>query len=309
MHPNPSAGTLDPRDLQHPLHASTHRFTRAAIEPPSVLATQGYLQPTTERPYNYAFEPPEGMPWENYARDERVVRIADGRRASSPGSVHREGFELWNAPSALRDFSDADEVARQYYPEVAELACAATGAARAYVFDHLVRRREADRRPLGFGRSGKGAPAAANGVVHNDYTEDSGRRRLALVLGDEAARRGGAVGRYSIVNVWRSIKGPVLDTPLAVCDARSVDVADLVVADVRYPRRTGEIYLVMHAARHRWSYFSAMDRHEALVFKQYDSQLSGAARFTPHAAFDHPDAPADAPLRESIEARCLVVYE
>jgi hypothetical protein len=51
-----------------------------------------------------------------------------------------------------------------------------------------------------------------------------------------------------------------------------------------------------------------MDRHEALVFKQYDSQVSGVARFTPHAAFDLPDVPADAPLRESIEIRCLVTY-
>ena len=52
-----------------------------------------------------------------------------------------------------------------------------------------------------------------------------------------------------------------------------------------------------------------MDRHEALVFKQYDSQVSGVARFTPHAAFDHPDTLLDAPLRESIELRCLVIYE
>ena len=101
----------------------------------------------------------------------------------------------------------------------------------------------------------------------------------------------------------------MLDTPLAVCDARTVMARDLVNAEVRYPKRTGEIYLATHAATHRWSYFSRMDRHEALVFKQYDAQLGGVARFTPHAAFDHPLAPADAPLRESIEARCLVVFE
>lgn len=63
------------------------------------------------------------------------------------------------------------------------------------------------------------------------------------------------------------------------------------------------------APQHRWSYFSAMDRHEALVFKQFDAQVSGVARFTLHAAFDHPQAPTDAPCRESIELRCLVVYE
>jgi hypothetical protein len=51
-----------------------------------------------------------------------------------------------------------------------------------------------------------------------------------------------------------------------------------------------------------------MDRHEALLFKQYDSRTEGVARFTPHAAFDLPEIPAGAPLRESIELRCLVVH-
>ena len=37
--------------------------------------------------------------------------------------------------------------------------------------------------------------------------------------------------------------------------------------------------------------------------------MSGVARFVPHSAFDLPDIPPDAPLRESIEARCLVLYE
>jgi hypothetical protein len=52
-----------------------------------------------------------------------------------------------------------------------------------------------------------------------------------------------------------------------------------------------------------------MDRQEAMVFKQYDSKVEGLARFTAHTAFRHPAATAAAPPRESIEARCLVVYE
>jgi hypothetical protein len=279
------------------------------ILPPdsSVRAELAYLHPPLERPFNYACEPPPGTPWQNYQRDERALGISNARLCVSRTTLHREGFALWDAPSAVRDFSDPDEIERCYYPEVAELACTATGAACAYVFDHLVRKRAADNAPLDFGRSARGVPPAANGQVHNDYTEESGRKRLALVLGELVAQRG--AGRYGIVNVWRSIRGQVLDTPLAVCDARTVDVRDLVSAEVRYPRRTGEIFLGLHSPRHRWFYFSAMDRAEALMFKQYDSQVSGVARFTLHAAFRHPDAPAGAPARESIEARCLVVYE
>nr|WKF60188.1 hypothetical protein HUO10_004706 [Paraburkholderia busanensis] len=285
----------------------TNGFSPARSPMPSVQATLGYLHPTCERPYNYAYQPPAGEAWENYQHDDRVVPIRDGRFASARHSVQVEGFELWDAPSSVRDFKNSETVAELYYPELKELALLATGASRAYVFDHLVRCREPSRGPLGFGRPEKGMPASANGRVHNDYTEDSGRKRLALVLGDEAQALRGQ--RYAIINIWRSIKAPVLDTPLAVCDARTIDAADLVNAEVRYPRRVGEIFLATHSPHHRWYWFSAMDRHEALVFKQYDSRVSGVARFTPHAAFDNPDAPAGLPPRESIEARCLVIYD
>jgi hypothetical protein len=38
------------------------------------------------------------------------------------------------------------------------------------------------------------------------------------------------------------------------------------------------------------------------------NERSGVARFTPHSAFDLPDIPPDALLRQSIEIRCLVTY-
>jgi len=272
-----------------------------------VQAMLSYVPPSVERPFNYACCPPPGTPWENSPPDERLVSIADARREATQVTVHREGFALWDAPSRVRNFLDRDEVVRGYYREVAEIACVATGAARAYVFDHLVRKLLPGAARLSFGRSARGESPSANGQVHNDYTERSGRRRLALVLGEAAAERG--VDRYGIVNVWRSIGPPVLDAPLALCDARTIHVRDLVSADVHYPDRTGEIYLGLHNPRHRWSFFPAMQRSEALVFKQYDSQVSGVARFTLHAAFRHPDAPVGVTPRESIEARCLVIYD
>lgn len=283
------------------------RFSPIAAQIPSVVTGLGYLKPMSVRPYNYMYEPPNGAPWQNCEYDVRTLRITDARSFSSRPSVHGEGFELWDAPSAVTDFFNEEAIVNVYYHEAAELACAVTGAKQAYVFDHLVRKREPGRPALAFGRHGDGNRPGAAGRIHNDYTEESGRKRLGLVLNDPGTAA--EVERYSIVNIWRSIKGPILDTPLAICDARTVSAADLVSSEVRYPTRTGEIYLVTHSPRHRWSYYSAMDRHEALIFKQYDSQVSGVARYTPHAAFDHPDMPPEAPLRESIEIRCLVVYE
>lgn len=273
----------------------------------AVVAGLGYFVPSVPNHHVFMYPPPMGGPWTNCRFDVRPTTIMDARESASPPSVHQEGFELRDAPTGVVDFFDDAEVKRTYYKEVEELACAATGARQAYVFDHLVRKREPGRPTLNFGRdAGEGVTPSAVGRIHNDYSERSGQRRLGLVLGNTATPD--SVGRYSIVNVWRSIGGPVLDTPLAVCDARTVGKDDLVPVEIRYPSRNGEIYLLRHAPQHRWSYFSAMGGGEALMFKQYDSQHDGVARFTPHGAFDHPHMHPDAPLRQSIEVRCLVVY-
>jgi hypothetical protein len=267
----------------------THHTT-AALE---------FLQPTTERPYTYMYPPPDGRPWQNAGYHAVTVAIRDAR-ADSGLSIDREGYALHDAPSAVRNFLDRDEVVRRYYSEVAELALAASGASQAYVFDHLVRKRMPGS-PQAFGRIEGQRPGAA-GRVHCDFTPASARRRLQQELGDKAA----GVQRYAIVNLWRSIRHPVLDAPLAVCDMRSASPADLVASDILYPDRAGEIFQAVHNPAQSWAYFHAMNRDEVLIFKQYDSAMAGR---TPHAAFEHPDCPADAPLRESIEIRCLLIYQ
>ena len=52
-----------------------------------------------------------------------------------------------------------------------------------------------------------------------------------------------------------------------------------------------------------------MTRDEALVFKVYDTDASAGVRFTAHTAFDDPNTPPDAAIRESIEMRALVFYD
>jgi hypothetical protein len=270
--------------------------------PAWVIAPLLYLGRCPDVPYSYVGPPPPGSPADNCEYLPRPVVIHDAREAAAFLDLDRNGFELWHAPSRVTDFLDEDQLGRYYYPEVAELALAATGGAEAHVFDHLVRRREFGRPPMTLGNK-RGPFAGPAGRVHVDYTEDSGARRFGMVLGGRRPQ-----GRFAIVNVWRSIGStPVLDTPLALCDARSVGPGDLVSAELRYPARTGEIFLVRHRPEHLWSHVSEMRREEVLVFKQYDSDRE-VARFVPHAAFDHPAMPPDAPPRQSIEARVLVTF-
>ena len=106
----------------------------------------------------------------------------------------------------------------------------------------------------------------------------------------------------------RPIAAPVQSKPLAICDAKSMRPGDLIPAERRHPNRVGEIYHVAHNPAHRWYYFPAMQRGEAIVFKCYDSMTDGRARFTAHGSFDDPTTPADAPPRESIEMRTLAFF-
>lgn len=284
----------------------TPRYSQWTRQLPSVVAEMGYLKGSDGHPFTYMYDPPAGIERQNCEFELVRVPIQDARQLAYQPSVDVEGFALWNAPTRVSDFRNEQEITTKYYAEMAELVRDATGATSVIVFDHQVRKREAGRPPLSFGRAGDGSNPGAVGRVHVDYSEETGQKRLNLVLKDAALCN--SVERFAIVNVWRSIKGPVLDTPLAVCDARSVGAGDLEACEIRYQDRSGKIYLVRHSNRHHWYYYSAMDRNEALIFKQYDSLINSVPRFTPHAAFDHPEATESTPLRESIEVRCLAIF-
>jgi hypothetical protein len=114
--------------------------------------------------------------------------------------------------------------------------------------------------------------------------------------------------RFEIVNVWRPIRGPLRDAPLAVCDATSVAFTDFVPSDLVYRDRTGETYRVRYNPLHRWFYLPGMRADEAILIKCYDSAQDGRARFTAHSAFEDPTAPADLLPRESIELRTLIFH-
>src|SRR5262249_43703118 len=70
--------------------------------------------------------------------------------------------------------------------------------------------------------------------------------------------------RFGIVNVWRPIRGPVQDSPLALCDARSFTDADLIASDLVYAHVRGETSRVAYNPAHRWYYFSDQQPDEVL---------------------------------------------
>jgi len=266
---------------------------------PAVDAELNYLVPMAERPRNYAYEPPVGTPRSNATHEAHRLPIHDVRPVATETALDEAGFGIVRHRSAVRDFWDDDEIRRTYYPEAEALLKELTGAERVFIFDHTTRRHIPGMEDW----RGVRQPARR---VHVDHTARSGPQRVRDLLPAEAERL--LRGRVQIVNLWRPIRGPVQDAPLAVCDARSVAPDDLVPSDLVYQHRTGETYSVTYNPAHRWFYLSAMKPDEALLIKCFDSRTDGPARFAPHTAFTDPTAPVDAPPRESIEIRTLVFH-
>jgi hypothetical protein len=268
---------------------------------PKVDGKLTYLARMAEKPHTYAYDLPPGQPRTNMLPDVRTLPIYDMRPLGEAMSLDREGFKLLDAPTQAGDLYDEEELRRVYYPEAELLIADATGGNRVVVFDHTIRRRTPgveDRTP--------GIPRQPVTRIHGDYTEVSGPQRVRDLMGDEAEEL--LRHRFAIVNLWRPIKGPLLDAPLALCHAGTIADGDLVAQDLIYRDRTGEIYALFYNEAHRWFYAPVMIRDEILLLKCFDSARDGRARFMPHTSFDDPTAPAEKHPRESIELRTLVFF-
>jgi hypothetical protein len=269
---------------------------------PHVDGALVYLARMAEKPHTYTYDPPPGVPRSNIVTEEHVLPIHDMRPIRRDASLEEAGFALITAPTEAGDLYDEAALSGVYYKEAERLIADATGASRVVVFDHTIRRREwgAEDRTPGLARQ----PVTR---IHGDYTEVSGPQRVRDLMGEDAdalLRR-----RFAIINLWRPIRGPLYDAPLAVCHAGTVAPEDLVAQDLIYRDRRGEIYGLTHNPAHRWFYVPAMQRDEVLLLKCFDSARDGRARFMPHTSFQDPAAPADMPPRESIELRTLAFFD
>jgi hypothetical protein len=229
----------------------------------------------------------------------KQVAVHDGRLLADRLSLDGQGFIFVEHNTQVADFFDAAQLKTIYYPEVEQLIKNTSGASRVVIFDHTLRSGDAGEREAKLIRE----PVLS---AHNDYTEWSGPQRVRDILLDEAEEL--LSRRFAIIQVWRAIAQPIEKNPLALADAKSVTVEDFLLSERRYPDRVGQTYRLKYNPSHRWFYFPAMRRDEALVFKVYDSQKDGRARFTPHTSFDDPSSAPNAPARQSIEVRAFAFF-
>lgn len=78
-----------------------------------------------------------------------------------------------------------------------------------------------------------------------------------------------------VTSIWQKITKPdqthACDSPLALCDFRTVAPEDLVAADIIFPHYQDEAYEVTYNSNQRWFYKKKMDWDDVLLFKLGDN--------------------------------------
>ena len=79
---------------------------------PHVDAVLNYLTPMNEKPHNYAYDPPPGVPQTNTSWEPHEMPIHDIRAVAGNFSLDGAGLELVEQESAPRDFVASDLIYR-----------------------------------------------------------------------------------------------------------------------------------------------------------------------------------------------------
>ena len=85
-----------------------------------------------------------------------------------------------------------------------------------------------------------------------------------------------------MTSVWKPLRGPVRDWPLALCDASTVDSDDIEPGDLVYGDYVVENCQLYRSVGQKWYYLRDQGPEEAWVFVQSDSLGSRPGKFDAH---------------------------
>lgn len=193
-----------------------------------------------------------------------------------------EGFRKASGPRLIYA-KEVEPLIREILPRSTELVFS----------DHFLR------------RGPGGIPFYGNGV-HQDYGLEKEEMRTTFAAHESFEKwlERLATESYSIINFWRPVlpmEGPVRGTPLAVCDAGSVDLKSVVTQELFGFVPGGQISLgLKFDAKQKWYYYPDMTKDEVLVLRQFHSEPGSAGINTAfHSAFQ---------LDPTAEVRCSSEY-
>jgi len=277
-------------------------MTDTMVQDRTVKGILQFTVPTGETPVTQVSDTGGGRSDPKTGQYEmKEITIHDGRPTADQLDMEVQGYEFLKSDTAVTDFTDSEQVKEIYYPELEKLLLEATGAEKVVIFDHTIRIGDPEKRDA----LGVRDPVRS---AHNDFTDQSAPQRVRDLLPEaEAEERLGR--RYTSVNVWRPLTGPVKTDPIAICAWDSIDDKDMIPSERVYNNRVGGILNLSYNPEQEWTYFPDMERDEVILLKCFDSERDGRARWTAHAAFEDPNGPDPSlPARESIEVRTLIFY-
>lgn len=252
----------------------------------------------------------------------RIGQYYPGLSPTSAECMDRLGVALAHCESKCKNFYDAHEVERVFYPEMEKLLLEFfPGATDALVYNHDVFDKDyTGDRTEDQANKIPGVNANYAYLVHNDLNDNSGRVRCRELLTKNLRNFGREVHyteaqadakmsrRFLSVNLAKPMH-TVQQNPFVLCAWPSFADQPYITNYRIYDDRVGETTRFTYRPTHEWYWFPQQKPNEVSMLKCYDSVTDGSvSRWSFHSACVDPTAPADAPCRKNVVVRSFVFF-
>jgi hypothetical protein len=252
----------------------------------------------------------------------RIAQYYPGLSPNSPQCMDKLGLALAYCESKCRNFYDAEEVERVFYPEMEKLLLEFfPGATDALVYNHDVFDKDyTGDRTEDQNNKNPGVNANYAYIVHNDLNDNSGRLRCRELLTQNLRNFGREqhytekeadakmARRFMSINLAKPME-TVRQNPFVLCAWPSFADQPYITNYRVYDDRVGETTRFTYRPSHEWYWFPQQKPTEVSMLKCYDSVTDGSvSRWSFHSACIDPTAPADAPCRKNVVVRSFVFF-
>jgi hypothetical protein len=252
----------------------------------------------------------------------RMAEYHPGLSPMTPQCMDQLGVALAHCESKCRNFYDAAEVERVFYPEMEKLLLAFfPDATDALVYNHDVFDKDyTGDRTEDQDNKNPGVNANYANLVHNDLNDNSGRVRCRELLTKnlrnfgreqhytEAQADAKMARRFMSINLAKPMQ-TVQQNPFVLCAWPSFADQPYITNYRIYDDRVGETTRFTYRPGHEWYWFPQQQPNEVSMLKCYDSITDGSvSRWSFHSACIDPTAPLDAPCRKNVVVRSFVFF-
>jgi hypothetical protein len=252
----------------------------------------------------------------------RIAEYYPGLSPNRPECMDRLGIALAHCESKCRNFYDAAEVERVFYPEMEQLLLEFfPGATDALVYNHDVFDKDyTGDRTEDQANKNPGVNANYANIVHNDLNDNSGRVRCRELLTQNLRNFGREqhytqqqadarmARRFMSINLAKPME-TVRQNPFVLCAWPSFVDQPYITNYRIYDDRVGETTRFTYRPGHEWYWFPQQKPTEVSMLKCYDSVTDGSvSRWSFHSACIDPSAPTDAPCRKNVVVRSFVFF-